>query len=54
MTREKAIEALEDLQGAYDIELEHCDADQVLCDLLSALGYQDVVDAWEKVEKWYA
>lgn len=29
-------------------------ANTVLCDLLRALGYGDVVDEWEKVEKWYA
>lgn len=26
----------------------------ILCDLLSVLGYGDVVDEWNKVGKWYA
>lgn len=33
----------------------HKDADRVLCDLLRALGYEDVVAAWEAIEpKWHA
>lgn len=55
MTRE---EALADLKAAADqngdIEAAHADADTILCQLLTTLGYADVVEAWEKVEKWYA
>lgn len=40
--------------GHGDPESAHVNADKVLCDLLRALGYGDVVDEWEKVEKWYA
>lgn len=40
--------------GVGDPEASHSVADAALCDLLVSLGYQDVVDAWEKVEKWYA
>lgn len=55
MTREKAIEKLKLLQGPeVDTEAAHCDADDLLCALLRALGYGDVVDEYEKVDKWYA
>lgn len=54
MTREEAIERLKSWQGPTDIEIAHGEADDVLCELLVSLGYQDVVDEWEKVDKWYA
>lgn len=56
MTRKQAIERLREAQkvGARDPETGHGDADDVLCELLKAMGYGDVVDEWEKVEKWYA
>jgi hypothetical protein len=54
MTREEAIARLKELQTGGDIEAEHSDADEVICMLLVSLGYQDVVDEWNKVEKWYA
>ncbi len=54
MTREEAIAALKDCQTSGDTEATHSEADDVLCKFLVALGYQDVVDEWEKVDKWYA
>ena len=54
MTREQAIEQLQALQEGRDIEVEHDVADETLCKLLISLGYQDVVDEWSKVKKWYA
>lgn len=54
MDRQKAIDELKIAQGNFDTEAAHGSADEVLCRLLSALGYQDVVDEWEKVDKWYA
>ena len=52
--REAAIKVLEDIASDDDYEIGHWDADRILCDLLAAMGAQDVVDAWEKVGKWYA
>lgn len=50
--------ALAELVGLWDergdIEMQHAAADEVLCTLLRALGYGRVVDAWDKVPKWYA
>lgn len=45
---------LKEAQENTDTEVAHLDADQVLCDLLEALGYKKVVDAYHKVNKWYA
>lgn len=43
------------LQSApFDPEANHAEADDLLCDLLKELGYVDIVEAYEKIEKWYA
>ncbi len=52
--RETTIARLRELQSGTDIESDHEDADLVLCDLLRALGYDDVVAEWHKVDKWYS
>ena len=54
MDRQKAIDELKIAQENGDIEAAHSSADEVLCRLLTALGYADVVAEFEKVEKWYA
>ena len=54
MDRQQAIDALNDASQNMDIEIAHMQADEILCELLRDLGYIDVVDAWEAVEKWYA
>jgi len=54
MDREEAINELKQWQAHDDTEIEHLRADEVLCDLLISLGYQDVVDEWKEVGKWYA
>lgn len=54
MTREQAVARLKELQTGGDVEAEHSNADEVLCQLLNSLGYQDVVNEWNKVDKWYA
>lgn len=45
-----------DKAGAYDNESMHCFADDVLCDLLEELGYEDVVEVYKKLSTnfWYA
>lgn len=52
--RAKAIATLRSVQGEGDYECSHQVADGALCDLLTALGYWDVVEEWRKVGKWYA
>jgi hypothetical protein len=53
-TAEQAVIDLTALHNAGDPERGHGDADDILCCLLEALGYRDVVDAYQKVEKWRA
>lgn len=43
-----------EFQKNEDIESAHCGADNVLCDLLKTLGFEDVVQEYYKVEKWYS
>ena len=51
---EKAIEALNACFENNDTEVAHCDADDVLCNLLRELGYFKVVEQYSLVDKWYA
>ena len=54
MTKEEAIEALRIHANNPFLDEAHVLADRVLCNLLTELGYADVVDEWHKIEKWYA
>lgn len=54
MTREESINKLKILQEMRDKESAHCNADDVICDLLKALGYEDVVKGYDEIDKWYA
>ena len=42
------------LQQSHDTEMAHIDADDVLCELLKSLGYEDVVSEYQNVNKWFA
>ncbi len=37
-----------------DTERGHVEADNILCELLKELGYSDVVEEFEKIDKWYS
>lgn len=52
--KERCIEALKTLQESDDTEMAHSIADDVLCELLTELGYKDVVEEYNKIGKWYA
>jgi len=54
MTKQEAIARLRQCKNNADIEFAHMEADQILCDLLTTLGYGDVVEEFEKLDKWYA
>lgn len=54
MTREEALREMETLVAECDYEAAHLDADVILMELLRSLGYDDVVEAYEKVGKWYS
>lgn len=53
-TREDALNDLAKLASSNDTEGAHSDADCVLCKLLNDLGYNDVVEAYNLIDKWYA
>lgn len=38
----------------YEAEYGHIDADNILCELLTELGYKDIVEVFEKLDKWYS
>lgn len=54
MDRETAVALLREQNGNSDVGIAHSTADEILCRFLISLGYNDVVEAWEGVEKWYA
>ena len=45
---------LVDLQKNTDFEAAHYEADQILLEVLLALGLNDIVEEYEKINKWYA
>lgn len=51
---EKVKTKLIDITGHYDTEMVHIVADEALCELLRGLGYNEIVDIFEKIDKWYA
>jgi hypothetical protein len=59
MTEEAALQALKNIiagqQTPYcDEETDHGNADAILCEFLTHLGYSDIVDAFDEIRKWYA
>lgn len=54
VNKENIINKLKKIQEFGDTEGAHSMADGVLCDFLESLGYKDIVDEYDKVEKWYA
>lgn len=59
MNREQALSELselpqEDWTNGSDFEAGHSRADDILCELLKDIGYEDIVEAFKKVGRWYA
>ena len=52
--RQWALKRLKEIPEMADQEYEHMEADDVSCSLLRELGYDDVVDEYDKIEKWFA
>ena len=54
-TESKAIKnRLMELQSIRDKEIAHIEADILLCQLLTKLGYKDIVKEFNKIDKWYS
>ena len=51
---DEALERMVDLKAHNDTEIAHEIADEILCEVLRGLGYNDLVDAYEAVPKWFA
>ena len=53
---QKSLARLEELVNKKypDEEEDHAEADGILCDMLNALGYKDLINTWDKVKKWYS
>ena len=49
---EKYVEEMCKWEGV-DRELGHVKADALLCEFLTDLGYTELVDAYNKISKWY-
>ena len=41
-------------KGSGDQEVEHCDADELLCDTLTELGFTESVSVYRNIPKWFA
>lgn len=56
MTGQAALDAMREIRarGTYDVERNHVDADNVLCELLRTLGFNALVDEYAEIEMWYA
>lgn len=50
----EAVEKMKECVNNGDTEVAHLDADNILCDVLTQLGYKELVDLYEKVKNWYA
>lgn len=53
MTRQEAIRKLQDLRAYANGSNPHVLADNIICDLLEALGYGDVVLQFRKIHEAY-
>ena len=48
------LEELVALQQVHDLEVAHIRADEILVDILKDLGLENIVNEYEKINKWYA
>ena len=51
---EDYINRIRDLANKRDVEGTHIEADKILCEVLKTLGQSELVEEFEKLEKWYA
>jgi len=54
MKSEEVINRLKKQQKNRDYENAHQIADDILCECLELLGYEDIVAEYNLVHKWYA
>ena len=58
LTKEQMDEFLHDMQDEVendDFEVAHTNADNILCEILDSIGgFENILEAYESVGKWYA
>lgn len=47
-------ERMKQIKEGGDIEIRHSDADNLMCEVLADLGYEEGVKIFEEMSKWYA
>lgn len=52
--KDKFIKELKELSNDNDIEVSHITADNILCEILSLLDCDEIVEEYDKISKWYA
>lgn len=53
-TADRILKEMSELDDTFDTELAHVEADNLLCEMLTVLGYDEIVEAYAKIGKWYA
>lgn len=51
-TDEEVAQRISDF-SQFDTTSAHLEADRTLCELLTLLGYEKTVEAFENLDKWY-
>lgn len=54
MTPEQFAERMRGIAAEHDTEWKHARADDLMCELLTQLGYGEGVNHFVLMEKWYA
>lgn len=54
MTEQEAIDKIKSKCHTGDQESDHMHADDVLREFLMALGYKELVAAYDEIDKWFA
>lgn len=52
--KEQEVIALLKACNTGDTECDHGQADRILCNFLTSLGYEKIVEEYDQVPKWYA
>jgi hypothetical protein len=45
---------MREMAASRDTECAHSDADDLMCELLTSLGYSEGIAVFLKMDKWYA
>lgn len=53
LTEEEAVARLQELAESQDTESAHFEADKVVCQVLLALGYTKIVEAYRAIDRYY-